>query len=99
MSRQFGNPRVNASLIREGRMIFQQLSQIFGERSKVDNVYAMRAAQAQAEADIAKAKAEKTHVISLTCEPCIRSAVTTPEPAITVSKGFAVCHKHLLARD
>lgn len=87
MSRTYGPgrniPNVNASLIRELRMIVNQFFRT-KENINFDNSFK---------------RPEKTHVIALTCEPCLRSAATTPEPAITVSKGFAVCHRHLLARD
>jgi hypothetical protein len=86
-----GTPQVNASLIREGRMIFQQLRQMFGESNgRIDNVYAMKAAQAQAEADIAKAKAQ---AVVLKCSVCLIEDKETP--AVTVANGDAVCRPHL----
>lgn len=41
-------------------------------------------------------KTEKTHIISLTCAACMRSGRAIPEPAITVTKGEAVCHIHMI---
>lgn len=93
------DPRLNASLIREGRMIFQQLSQLFGNTSKIDNVYAMRAAQAQADADIAKAKAAAV-APALKCCVCIAAGgTTTPKEAVTIAKGDALCVQHLVAAN
>lgn len=78
-------PNVNASLIREVRMIAQQFF-----RSKSDasfwNSYSK-----------VNSPKEKTHIISLTCAPCIRTGRGTPEPAITVTKGEAVCHIHMVS--
>jgi hypothetical protein len=97
MSRNYGygrTPRVNASLIREARIIFQQLHAALGT-PKLD-----RQQQQKPPTNMWDTlKQPEVKVVALTCEPCLRSAVGTPEPAITVSKGFAVCHRHLLARD
>jgi Tfp pilus assembly protein PilX len=89
-------PQVNASLIREGRMIFQQLRQVFGEsNNRIDNVYAMKAAQAQAEADIAKAKAQAS-APALKCAVCLAGDSTTVRDAVTIANGDAVCVTHLV---
>lgn len=88
-------PQVNASLIREGRMIFQQLQQIFGSGSRIDNVYAMRAAQAASEAEIAKAKAQ-AQTPALKCAVCLGGDSTTVRDAVTIANGDAVCVTHLV---
>lgn len=79
-------PNVNASLIREGRMIFQQLQQMFGGSGKVDNYYAMRAAEAQAKAQ------QKTP--ALVCVFCFRLR-SKPMDAVTIANGQAVCGDHM----
>ena len=86
-------PKVNASLIREGRMIFNQLSQIFGNSDKVDNIYAMKAAQAKAEADIAKAKHKP---MMLRCARCIKLKNTPIHEAVTIYNGNALCDSHTI---
>jgi hypothetical protein len=79
------DPRLNASLIREGRMIFQQLQQIFGNRQpRTTNFNDVMIAEAQAKA--AKAPALK-------CCFCLDQG--KHKDAITVAKGHAVCTQHL----
>jgi hypothetical protein len=80
MRSNFARQNLNASLIHEARMIFQQL---FGS-GRVDNYYAMRAAEAQA-----KAKPST----SLKCNVCLGTK-NKPQDAITIVNGQAVCMEH-----
>jgi hypothetical protein len=81
-------PHVNASLIREGRMIFQQLSGIFGTaNSRPTNFNDVMVAEAAA-------KAAKKAQPSLYCAFCLHVRKTNPDPAMTVINGHAVCSDH-----
>lgn len=75
-------PHINASLIREMRMIAQQL---FGGRE--DNYYAMRASEARAKA---QAEAAKAQAVMLKCGKCME-ITSKPNDAITIYKGTALC--------
>jgi hypothetical protein len=99
MSRQFGNPRVNASLIREGRMIFQQLSQIFGDRQpqRATSYNDVLIEKARAEAEVKKARA--LEVPALKCAVCLSSNSTTVRDAVTIANGDAVCVTHLVKQQ
>lgn len=100
MSRQFGsgrNPNINASLIREGRMIFQQLSQIFGDRQpqRATSYNDVLIEKARAEAEVKKAKA--LEVPALKCAVCLGSTSTDPvRDAVTIANGNAVCVTHFV---
>lgn len=85
MSRRYSNmPSVNASLLHELRMFLQQFT-----GGRVDNYYAMRAAEAQAKAQKAPA---------LKCARCIEVTIDDSRlnDAITIYDGSALCKKHLL---
>jgi hypothetical protein len=74
-------PNVNASLIHEARMLFQQF---FGGRS--DNYYSMRVAEAQAKA---QRPVVCTHTV-LKCSFC----GGVPNDAAFVINGYSACPGH-----
>jgi hypothetical protein len=81
---------INASLIRELRMMYQhaKASGLLGrtQAPRVDNYYAMKAAEAQA-------KAQKAS--SFKCVPCLRVNPQKANEAVAIVNGQSVCHFHL----
>lgn len=80
MSRSGIPPQINASLIREARMIFKT----FMAHRTTDRFNSAN-----------YGKQSTPQVISLTCSFCLKSEKRVPEPAITVTNGNAVCHLHM----
>lgn len=82
------DPRLNASLIREGRMIFQQLQQVFGNHQPRTTSFN--------DVLIEEAKAKAAQAPTLKCAVCLAAGTAEKaNQAITIANGDAVCQQHL----
>lgn len=100
MARKLGG-QVNASLIREGRMLWQQFSPLLrnaGE-GRQPNFHAARIAEAEAKARVEVAKAAAKASSALKCVFCLTVRPRDPLDAVSIKNGQAVCSDHAHCAD